>query len=152
MKHDKVLWLLSSAAPFVVVLGFSSSVSSTLRPSTAFIGPSAPCRAFATRRLMFGGGSGNPLEVVSSMFSSKISSEAVKTVNQGLAALSITDWDTIRSELESKMMREDEKNFRANLEKGYGVASPMHKIRLFDKSNDENDIRVTFYRDSASTF
>lgn len=101
---------------------------------------------------MFGGGSGNPLEVVSSMFSSKISSEAVKTVNQGLAALSITDWDTIRSELESKMMREDEKNFRANLEKGYGVASPMHKIRLFDKSNDENDIRVTFYRDSASTF
>jgi len=102
-----------------------------------------------------GGGGGNPLDMVTGMFSPKSSSTntvQTETVNEGLMALSLVDWDTLRSQLESKMTSDEERHFRANLEKGYGVASPLHKVRLFDKSNDEKDIRVTFYRDSASTF
>ena len=58
-------------------------------------------------------------------------------------------WESIRRHLEDRMETDDERNFRANLEKGYGVASPLHKVRLFDASHKEEDIRVVFYRDSA---
>jgi hypothetical protein len=44
----------------------------------------------------------------------------------------------------------EERSFRQNLSLGYGVGSPLHKVRLFDESNTEGAIRVTFYRDSAS--
>ena len=157
MKYDKALWLLSSAAPVVVAFGFSLA-SSTVRPSIAAIGtPSSSCVESRTRRFMFGGsggggGGGNPLVMVTGMFSPKSSTNTMHPVNEGLAALSLVDWDTIRSQLESKMITDEERHFRTNLDKGYGVASPLHKVRLFDKSNEEKDIRVTFYRDSASTF
>ncbi|KAL7553342.1 hypothetical protein ACHAWF_016626, partial [Thalassiosira exigua] len=68
---------------------------------------------------------------------------------QVLSSHDIGSWDDIRSTLESKQTPE-EKNFRANLNKGYGVPSPLHKLRLFDESNREEDVRVTLYRDSAS--
>lgn len=55
----------------------------------------------------------------------------------------------VRSSLESKQTAE-EREFRSNLQKGYGIASPLHKLRLFDESNKEEDVRVTLYRDSAS--
>lgn len=48
----------------------------------------------------------------------------------------------VRSALESKQTTEERK-FRSNLQKGYGAASPLHKLRLFDESNNENDVRVT---------
>ena len=62
---------------------------------------------------------------------------------------SITTWTDIRSKLET-MQTEEERQFRNNLASGYGVGSPMNKIRLYDESNKESDIRVTFYRDHAS--
>ena len=72
------------------------------------------------------------------------------TVNKAIVAMesagSLQSWATIRSTLESKMETDIERNFRANLKKGYGEGSPLHKIRLFDESNKEEDIRVTFYR------
>ncbi len=51
----------------------------------------------------------------------------------------------VRSSLESKQTAEERK-FRSNLQKGYGTASPLHKLRLFDESNKEEDVRVTLYR------
>lgn len=48
------------------------------------------------------------------------------------------------------MQTDDERAFRSNLTKGYGAASPLHLVRLYDSSNTEADIRVTFYRDHAS--
>lgn len=61
-----------------------------------------------------------------------------------------TTWEDIRSHLEAAQTPEERK-FRDNVSKGYGVlGSPLHKIRLYDESNKEEDIRVTFYRDSAS--
>lgn len=59
-------------------------------------------------------------------------------------------WDTIRSVLATKQTTDDERFFRQNLEKGYGKASPLHSLRLFDESNKEEDVRVTLFRDSAS--
>ena len=50
-----------------------------------------------------------------------------------------------------KQQTPEERKFRSiNLAYGYGVGSPLHKLRLFDESNREEDVRVTFYRDSAS--
>jgi len=59
-------------------------------------------------------------------------------------------WESVRSRLEA-LQTEEERLFRTvNMPKGYGVGSPLHKVRLFHKGNQEQDIRVTFYRDSAS--
>ena len=66
-----------------------------------------------------------------------------------LASHHVGSWEDIRSSLESKQTPE-EKSFRNNLANGYGKASPLHKIRLYDESNKEEDVRVTLYRDSAS--
>jgi len=55
-------------------------------------------------------------------------------------------WQAVRAQLESQFATDDERNFRANLAQGYGVASPLHKVRLYDESNHEEDIRVVFYR------
>jgi hypothetical protein len=63
--------------------------------------------------------------------------------------MSSTTWTDIRSKLEA-MQTEEERQFRNNVDKGYGVGSPMNKIRLYDESNNESDVRVTFYRDHAS--
>jgi glutathione S-transferase len=61
----------------------------------------------------------------------------------------IDSWHDIRNTLQNQQTLE-ERRFRDNLLKGYGRGSPLHKVRLFDESNKEEDIRVTFYRDSAS--
>jgi glutathione S-transferase len=66
-----------------------------------------------------------------------------------LSSHNVGSWDEIRATLRAKQTPE-EQNFRSNISKGYGKPSPMHKLRLFDKSNDENDVRVTLFRDSAS--
>lgn len=68
---------------------------------------------------------------------------------QVLSSHNIGSWEEIRAVLRAKQTPE-EKNFRDNLRNGYGKASPLHKLRLFDESNDEKDVRVIFYRDSAS--
>jgi len=148
MKHDKTLWLLSSAVP--VVFAFGYSLSPSLRPALPTIGHRSVTSTSTTRLSMFGGSS-NPLDMVAGLFPSKGSLDMAGNVNDCLATRSLAGWDEIRSQLESKMTSE-ESSFRANLKYGYGVASPLHKIRLFDPSNQEKDIRVTFYRDSASTF
>ncbi|KAL3933238.1 MAG: hypothetical protein SGBAC_010485 [Bacillariaceae sp.] len=65
------------------------------------------------------------------------------------AAVDQASWDGIRTKLEGQQT-EEEKAFRSNVEKGIGKASPLNKVRLFDESNSESDIRVTFFRDHAS--
>lgn len=69
--------------------------------------------------------------------------------DQVLSSHGIGSWDEIASRLRAKQTP-DEQNFRNNLIKGYGKPSPLHKLRLFDESNNEKDVRVTLYRDSAS--
>mmetsp|Transcript_25206 Transcript_25206/g.38993 ORF Transcript_25206/g.38993 Transcript_25206/m.38993 type:complete len:543 (+) Transcript_25206:77-1705(+) len=61
----------------------------------------------------------------------------------------VPQWADIRAELE-KQQTPEERKFRDNLELGIGTGSPLHKLRLFDASNKESDVRVTFFRDSAS--
>lgn len=55
-------------------------------------------------------------------------------------------WKAVRARLESQQPTAEERKFRARLAQGYGVGSPLHRVRLFDESNREEDIRVTFYR------
>lgn len=92
-------------------------------------------------------------DMVSSIKSSiNMSSGGIHT-NEGLdlklRSIIPTTWDDIQKKLESKQTP-DEKVFRSNVAKGIGVASPLNKIRLFDESNKEEDIRVIFYKDHAS--
>jgi hypothetical protein len=61
----------------------------------------------------------------------------------------LSSWGEIQTMLSSKQT-DEEKSFRLNVEKGIGRASPLNKVRLFDESNKEEDIRVVLYRDSAS--
>lgn len=75
---------------------------------------------------------------------SKLNSQTETILASAHMSLSI-----VRSSLESKQTAEERK-FRSNLHKGYGAASPLHKLRLFDESNNEDDVRVTLYRDASS--
>jgi hypothetical protein len=88
-------------------------------------------------------------DVASSIFGGIPKVAANRKVEATLAAMSTASWTELRDKLESQQTPE-EKSFRQNLAKGYGVPSPLHKVRLYDESNREEDIAVTFYRDSAS--
>ena len=88
-------------------------------------------------------------DVASSIFGGNNMVSQNSRVESALASITTASWNDIRNKLESKQTT-DERNFRKNLDKGYGVGSPLHKIRLFDESNKEENIQVTFYRDSAS--
>lgn len=152
MKLRNALFLLSSAAPLVAVFGFAplSSPQQLARGVGLHRAPSGqPFLGYP--RYLFS--SGNPLDIVSSFFSQSPSlTDKAMSVNVALSSTlsAVPDWNKVRSHLESQMTSEDERNFRSNLVKGYGVGSPLHKLRLFDESNKEQDVRVIFYRDSAS--
>lgn len=87
--------------------------------------------------------------MIGSMFGGGGGLSANPSVDKAIQDSGIESWENIRKILETKQTKE-ERDFRKNLAKGYGEGSPLHKIRLFDESNKEEDIRVTFYRDSAS--
>ena len=74
---------------------------------------------------------------------------SLQAIMAASSAKGSSSWSDIRSQLES-VQTPEERKFRDNLVKGYGEGSPMHKVRLYDESNEESDIRVTFYRDHAS--
>jgi len=84
------------------------------------------------------------------------SSGGVVELNKGLDSsierATLTSWDDICTKLESLQTTPEERNFRSHVvEQGYGdVGSPLQKMRLYDESNKESDIRITFYRDHAS--
>jgi glutathione S-transferase len=75
--------------------------------------------------------------------------ELRELTNGALSSHNVGSWNEIRSSLRAKQTP-DEQNFRNNLGKGYGKPSPLHSLRLFDETNDEKDVRVTLFRDSAS--
>jgi glutathione S-transferase len=89
-------------------------------------------------------------DMASSIFGNGNSVSSNAKVESGLKALSSeTTWSSLRQKLEA-VQTPEERSFRDNLAKGYGVGSPLHLVRLYNEKNREEDIRVTFYRDSAS--
>ncbi|KAL7523761.1 hypothetical protein ACHAXR_001594, partial [Thalassiosira sp. AJA248-18] len=145
----------SSAFPSAFTVGLPSASFGT--PSSSSF--ASPRTSSSTR--MFGA---NPFQSLFGNVASSISniqqqglttmspdeSEKLEALaNEILSSHNIGSWDEIRSTLRSKQT-DEERNFRSNLGKGYGKPSPLHKLRLFDESNDEKDVRVTLYRDSAS--
>ena len=101
-------------------------------------------------------GSYNPLSMFGDLAASfipggggggKTMGEANAQLDAAISSL-VPQWEDIRSKLEA-VQTEEEKQFRTNVEKGV-QASPLNTIRLFDESSTEDDIRVVFYRDSAS--
>ena len=137
------LLVASIASSPALVLGFSTTANNprSMRSNLALNSESRPSNSF------------NPFRMVGDMASGLLGGDSLQdqpTVDKAIVSMesagSLQSWTTIRSTLESKMETDIERNFRANLKKGYGEGSPLHKIRLFDESNKEEDIRVTFYR------
>jgi hypothetical protein len=60
-------------------------------------------------------------------------------------------WEDIRTQWET-LATENERQFRDNLPLGYGEASPLHNLRLYDPSVDASTVRVIFYRDSGKIY
>jgi glutathione S-transferase len=127
-----------------------------VRPTQAFLAPS-----LTTKRSTFlhlSNKEYNPFstmlgDMASSIFGGNSNSGNLKNNNPNLDVTLLelgTPWAMVRDTLESLQTTDEERSFRDNLAKGYGPASPLHKVRLYDESNKEEDIRVTFYRDSAS--
>jgi glutathione S-transferase len=139
------------ATPFLVVHGFSSPPQKSATTRETRIAPSRLFSSSSDNKNTF-----NPFNMVGDMASSLMGksadrNNAAEKALSSLSPASLPDWESIRKQLESQMETNEERNFRRNLAKGYGVAgSPLHKVRLYDESNKEEDIRVTFYRDSAS--
>jgi hypothetical protein len=152
-----------SACGFLVVITAAAFAASQ---SEAFAVPpinnNASCQPLSNKvakgsSSLFGRRPGNPISVlfsdmassISSSFAGKSANFDVDGLNGKLNSVVTASWEDIRSTLESKQTAE-EKAFRSNVEKGIGRGSPLNKIRLFDESNTEKDIRVTLYRDAAS--
>lgn len=118
--------------------------------------PAAEARASSssTRLSAAGGEPPNPFaSVMGDLASSFLPRKSLATDAEWDASLAGGDvapsWEEVRSRLEA-VQTPKERRFRADLEKGYGEGSPLHKVRLYDESNKEEDVRVTFYRDHAS--
>lgn len=135
-------------------VAFSVPILSAPRPATAFaqgrtaapnLHRSKVTALLAQKRERY-----NPLsmfgDIASSFLSGGDGSNADPSLDATVSSAFGSTWDNIRSKLESAQT-EEEKRFRPNLEKGHGAASPLNLVRLYDKSNREEDIRVTFYRD-----
>jgi len=90
--------------------------------------------------------------IMGKSISSSSTNPAIDTQITELLPDQLSSWKLIREDLSSKQSTEEERHFRANLEYGYGPASPLHKIRLYSPDNSKEDVRVTFYRDSASWY
>ena len=88
-------------------------------------------------------------DMVSSLIGNANSVPPNPNVDSALADVSFPSWSDVRNHLES-LQTPEERSFRENLSKGYGVGSPLHLLRLYNKENKEEDVRVTFYRDHAS--
>jgi hypothetical protein len=133
--------------PPALVSGFSGRIPAALGRTTAatYISSSGGLYLSSPNNNSF---SSYISDMASSLLGKKVGSQP--DLDKTLSDLSVPSWPEIRSLLESHMQTDDERSFRQNIEKGYGLASPMHKVRLYDESNKEEDIRVTFYRDSAS--
>lgn len=78
-----------------------------------------------------------------------LSTEQRDRLISATSAVSMSSWDDIRTILSSQQSWE-EKDFRKTLERGIGIGSPLHKLRLFEEGNKEENVRVTLFRDSAS--
>eukprot|EP00977_Amphora_coffeiformis_P018998 scaffold6829_cov171-Amphora_coffeaeformis.AAC.28 len=132
--------------PPVVVQGFAARLPGSLS-RTAFLTTSSSLY-MANNKNTF-----NPFRMVGDVATNLFGGDGVESKEVVDKAVSVLvqdlTWEKIRQDLEALMETDEERNFRTHLAKGYGVGSPLHKVRLFDESNKEEDIRVIFYRDSA---
>jgi len=152
--------MLSSSVVLTGLLAFNFHKSKPVEafPSALSSRSSLPTSKYLTSRLAAEKRPGNPFQtLIGDMASSLASSISGGSMNNSnldeldtsLRSMVSSSWEDIRTDLVSKQTPE-ERAFRSNVEKGIGPASPLNKIRLFDESNKEEDIRVTFYRDHAS--
>jgi glutathione S-transferase len=136
----------------MMVLRVGVLVVTGLRTVHAFAFPSSQA-SYSTTTLNARAGKFDPFtnmlgDVASSIMGGQTSGPENPRLDTTLQSLSVS-WEVVRSTLES-VQTPEERQFRELLKTGRGPPSPLHKIRLYDDSNSEEDVRVTFYRDSAS--
>lgn len=144
--------LLTPPRGGMMVLRVGVLVVTGLRTVHAFAFPSNQA-SYSTTTLNARAGKFDPFtnmlgDVASSIMGGQTSGPENPRLDTTLQSLSVS-WEVVRSTLES-VQTPEERQFRELLKTGRGPPSPLHKIRLYDDSNSEEDVRVTFYRDSAS--
>ena len=88
----------------------------------------------STSTAMAAQGKYNPLSMLGDMASSLIpgggggGGQADAQLDKTISSTVPSSWDDIRTKLESKQT-DEERNFRTNLVKGYGRASPLNLVR-----------------------
>jgi hypothetical protein len=140
MKSAWILWLVPSP---IFVLGFVARDHCKRENPHSRPGSDAHIRMSSNP---FGSMLG---DMASSIFGNANPVSSNSKVESSLNSLALENWSSLRQRLEA-MQTPEERAFRDNLAKGYGVGSPLHLVRLYNEQNREEDIRVTFYRDSAS--
>eukprot|EP00562_Extubocellulus_spinifer_P013481 CAMPEP_0178539320 /NCGR_PEP_ID=MMETSP0697-20121206/440_1 /TAXON_ID=265572 /ORGANISM="Extubocellulus spinifer, Strain CCMP396" /LENGTH=583 /DNA_ID=CAMNT_0020171601 /DNA_START=32 /DNA_END=1783 /DNA_ORIENTATION=- len=133
---------------------YSAAAASHLLRSTSSRSRCTSSKTTHTTAMAAQGKKYNPLSMFGDMASSLIpggggGGQADEQLDKTISSTVPSSWDDIRAKLESKQT-DEERNFRANVIGGYGTASPLNVVRLFDETNTKDDIRVVFYRDSAS--
>ena len=151
--------LASSAVLFSSLFAVSNHTPVEALATPSFIARSSSLSSakYSTSKLAAEGRPGNPFQTLigdmASSIASSLPGQSKGTVDCDAIDSKLNDisssWEDIKSDLESKQT-DEEKAFRSNVGKGIGAPSPLHKIRLYDESNKEEDIRVTLYRDHAS--
>ncbi|CAB9519636.1 Glutathione S-transferase [Seminavis robusta] len=144
-----ILLVLSSSSN-----GFQNHIHQYYHTTALERKSSSISKKIAATRLYSNTPNNNPFSSLLGDFASSImgqgdSVSANANLDATLQGIATVGWSEIRSQLES-VQTPEERQFRDSLALGYGVGSPMNKIRLYDESNKEEDIRVTFYRDHAS--
>jgi hypothetical protein len=143
------LFLIVLAAPFCITFLIPPSSLGSNRPT---IGRNSKYFVLAAS------GNSNPFlrsmsnfvsDAASSLFGS-FDRKFPEEVEKEVSSVVPYSWEDIRTQWET-LATENERQFRDNLPLGYGEASPLHNLRLYDPSVDASTVRVIFYRDSGKT-
>ena len=123
-----------------------SSIIPPVASAHFVVGPARlPCPLLASKK------DREKYDALGTMFSGLVSSVVGASAVSGPKVAMDLDlaktWAGVNKALSSNQTR-DEASFRADVDAGL-VSSPLCKIRLFG-GDEEKDVRVTFYRDSAS--
>ena len=116
-----------------IFLFFGSVIA---QPTLAFLTPSFSTGCIRTTPLHLSNPFSSILGDMANTFGGGGNLAVNPALDSKLAALG-PSWEVVRESLVS-IQTPDEQAFRDNLVKGYGPASPLHKVRLYDESKDRS--------------
>jgi hypothetical protein len=140
-----ILLLFISYAPFGIAL---LSPSSSLGSKSLLTGRSSKSFILEASSNPFLRSMSNFLSDAASSLFGTFDRQLPEELEKEISSVVPFSWEDIRTQWKTQAT-ELERQFRDNLPLGYGEASPLHNLRLYDPSVDASSVRVVFYRDSG---